>query len=105
MGETWTMRGAVQSMGGLALFRLSPFNRMARFDGVHNTGVSRLNSDGSTDYTFMHGFSEATDIEFFHVYSVAIQNDGKVLIGGWFRSVNGVGRNVVERLWGAEIPP
>ena len=32
------------------------------------------------------------------VMSLALQNDGKVLIGGWFTRVNGVARNSLARL-------
>src|SRR6185503_5935456 len=40
-------------------------------------GIARLNADGSTDHTFMNGLSGANGT----VNSVALQSDGKVLIG------------------------
>ena len=39
------------------------------------------------------------------INSVAVQSDGKVLIGGFFSSVNGVPAPYIARLWGTEFPP
>src|SRR5262249_53401216 len=46
--------------------------------------VARLNTDGTTDHTFMHGLAGAKGI----VNAVVVQSDGKVLIGGDFTQVN-----------------
>jgi uncharacterized delta-60 repeat protein len=56
--------------------------------------IARLNSDGTTDYTFMNGMAGADAA----VYAVAVQPDGKVLIGGSFTNVNGVPQNHIARL-------
>jgi len=56
--------------------------------------IARLNPDGTTDHTFLNGMSGASST----VTSVALQPDGKVLIGGWFTTVNGVSRNRIARL-------
>ena len=63
--------------------------------GVNRRGIARLNVDGSLDPTFDPG-SGASDV----VRAVAIQSDGRVLIGGSFTTVNGVVRNRVARLNG-----
>ena len=63
------------------------FNRTARIR------IARLNGDGSLDAGFDAGLG-AND----SVFSVAVQSDGKVLIGGWFTNVNGTTRNFVARL-------
>ncbi|MBN2159642.1 MAG: delta-60 repeat domain-containing protein [Spirochaetes bacterium] len=47
--------------------------------------IIRLNTDGSVDSTFNIGGTGANDI----VYTLAIQGDGKVLIGGVFTAYNG----------------
>ena len=62
--------------------------------GAARGRVARLNSDGSTDLTFMNGMSGANDV----VQSLAVQADGKVVIVGNFTSVNGVTRNRIARL-------
>jgi uncharacterized delta-60 repeat protein len=53
-----------------------------------------LNADGSTDFTFMNGLAGANGV----VYSMALQPDGKLLIGGIFQSVNGIPQFGVARL-------
>ncbi|PYI87766.1 MAG: hypothetical protein DME26_05120 [Verrucomicrobia bacterium] len=39
------------------------------------------------------------------VSSVAVQSDGRVLIGGYLTTVNGVLVAGIARLWGADFPP
>ncbi len=63
-------------------------------NGVSRTRIARLNSDGSLDTSFLSGMSGANAA----VVSVALQPDGKVLIGGYFTEVNGVSRNRIARL-------
>ena len=57
------------------------------YNGVsHGNGVVRLNPNGSLDTSFlMTTGNGSSDI----VREVAVQSDGKILIGGWFNSVNG----------------
>ncbi len=55
--------------------------------------IARINADGSVDSTFdtSSGPNDA-------VYAIAVQPDGKILIGGSFTSVAGVTRNRIARL-------
>ncbi|HEX6287719.1 MAG TPA: cohesin domain-containing protein [Herpetosiphonaceae bacterium] len=62
-------------------------------NGAARNYIARLNADGSTDTTFIPGGGANST-----VYSVAVQPDGKILIGGTFTMVNGVGRNRIARL-------
>jgi uncharacterized delta-60 repeat protein len=55
-------------------------------------GFVRLNADGSTDSSFMTSFSSG------NVQTIALQPDGKILIGGSFFQINGVNRNHIARL-------
>ncbi len=55
--------------------------------------VARLNPDGSPDPTFGQ-FAGANE----RVLALAVQPDGKILIGGRFTKVNGVTRNYLARL-------
>src|ERR1041385_7613978 len=72
--------------------------------GAVRHGLARLNIDLSTDHTFMNGMSGADgDINTLDLYgseiaSVALQLDGKVVIGGNFPSVNGKDRIGIARL-------
>src|SRR5690554_4751300 len=63
------------------------------YDGVTKNNIARLNSDGSLDNTFNSG--TGTNDE---VYSLAIQSDGKILVGGYFSTFNGSSRNGIARL-------
>src|SRR5215813_3393638 len=55
-------------------------------DGAARGHVARLNPDGATDFTFMNALAGANGA----VYSTALQQDGKLLIGGIFQFVNGI---------------
>ncbi|MEQ1861333.1 MAG: choice-of-anchor tandem repeat NxxGxxAF-containing protein [Chthoniobacteraceae bacterium] len=71
------------------------------FIGQYNAGsdpqnvtVGRFNADGTFDAGFAGGITSESSI----VNSVAVQADGKVVIGGEFTTVNGVARATVARL-------
>ena len=63
------------------------------YNGTARNSIARLNSNGSLDPSFNQGIG-ANDT----VYSVAVQPDGKVLIGGNFTSYNGTARTRIARL-------
>lgn len=65
------------------------FNGKMRFGGI-----TRLNADGSFDKSFNPGEGAL----FSSVYAIALQPDGKILIGGNFRFFNGVIRDHIVRL-------
>lgn len=62
--------------------------------GVARNSLARLHADGTLDTGFLNGLDGANE----RVYSLAVQRDGKVVIGGEFSSVNGVARNHMARL-------
>jgi uncharacterized delta-60 repeat protein len=69
------------------------------YNGTLRNRIARLNSSGSLDTTFNPTTGVAiTDGSSPHVYTLAIQPDGKVLIGGHFDSYNGNSRNYIARL-------
>jgi hypothetical protein len=63
-------------------------------NGQVRNRIVRLNNDGSLDTVFGQGLSGANN----SVVALALQGDGKVLVGGTFTSINGVARNRVARL-------
>ena len=67
------------------------------FNGFGRTNIARLEADGNVDTTFDPGTGTAGAVSG-TVYSIALQGDGSVLIGGYFTSVNGVARKHVARL-------
>ncbi|MDB6016955.1 MAG: Delta-60 repeat-containing protein [Pedosphaera sp.] len=65
--------------------------------GATNSGISRLNPDGSLDISFNPGNAGS------YINSVAIQPDGKLVIGGEFTSFAGVARYHLARLDGDPV--
>lgn len=66
--------------------------------GVQNAGVARLNSNGALDTNFDAGIGIIGASQNPAVDAVAIQADGKVIIGGTFTSYQGTPRNRIARL-------
>ncbi|HEX8146392.1 MAG TPA: Calx-beta domain-containing protein [Pyrinomonadaceae bacterium] len=63
-------------------------------NGSQRTGIARLNSDGTPDTAFVPG----TAVGAYGVETIALQPDGKILIGGNFPSYNGAAVPQVARL-------
>ncbi|HQQ64135.1 MAG TPA: delta-60 repeat domain-containing protein, partial [Pseudomonadales bacterium] len=65
-------------------------------NGLVRKTVARLNADGSLDTSFNIGV--VSGVSGAYIKAMAIQPDGKVVIGGDFISINGVPRNSIARL-------
>jgi uncharacterized delta-60 repeat protein len=63
------------------------------FNNLSQNRIARLNTNGSLDPTFLVG-TGAND----YVYTFAIQNDNKIIIGGYFTEYNGIPANFIARL-------
>jgi uncharacterized delta-60 repeat protein len=61
--------------------------------GVARTALARLNVDGSLDTTFDPGTGASSTVN-----SVAVQADGKIVLGGNFTTVNGTAINRIARM-------
>jgi uncharacterized delta-60 repeat protein len=61
--------------------------------GTNRYGIARLNANGSSDSSFNPG-----TVANGWVHSIALQSDGKMLIGGSFTAVNGTNRRGIARL-------
>jgi uncharacterized delta-60 repeat protein len=70
--------------------------RFATINGASRNRIARLNANGSVDSTFNPGTGLSGTFDLLEV--VALQPDGKVLIGGSFSKVNGTNRNNIARL-------
>ena len=69
------------------------------YNGVSRNGIARLNANGSLDTTFNPGTGVAqTGGQDVSVNAIAVQPDGKILIGGRFNNYNGVFRGRIARL-------
>jgi uncharacterized delta-60 repeat protein len=70
------------------------------FAGKPRKFVARLNSDGSLDDTF-----DTSDGPDHWLFSLALQKDERILIGGNFESIEGVSRFGLARLFGGDPMP
>jgi uncharacterized delta-60 repeat protein len=65
------------------------------FNGMPLNGLARLNANGSVDTNFAANLGSGASNP---IRAVAIQSDGRILIGGDFTNFNGVALNYVARL-------
>lgn len=63
------------------------------YNGVAVKSIIRLNADGSIDDTFTSPFTATPNVN-----TMALQSDGKIVIGGDFTSIGAVGRTGIARL-------
>ncbi|HRH70461.1 MAG TPA: hypothetical protein PLB89_13215 [Flavobacteriales bacterium] len=63
------------------------------YNGTPRSNIARLNTDGSVDTGFDPGTGPSSA-----VYSMAVQPDGKIIIGGAFSTYNGTARSRIARL-------
>ncbi|HKI71408.1 MAG TPA: delta-60 repeat domain-containing protein [Verrucomicrobiae bacterium] len=92
--NSWLWAGALQSDGKLLLG-----GQFTSFNGVPRGPVARLNVDGSVDTNFSASVTAGEPT----IHSVAVQPDGKVLVGGMFTGMNGAPRFRLARLNADEL--
>ncbi|MBK8947587.1 MAG: delta-60 repeat domain-containing protein [Flavobacteriales bacterium] len=63
------------------------------YEGVGRNRIARLQADGSLDASFDPGSGAGNSVD-----ATTLQPDGKIIIGGYFTSYNGTGRNRIARL-------
>ena len=63
------------------------------FNGISRNSIARLNTDGSADTSFNSGTGFTGDI-----FSISLQTDGKIIIGGLFTSYNGITSKNIARI-------
>jgi uncharacterized delta-60 repeat protein len=68
------------------------------YQGTPASYIIRLNSNGSRDTSFVTGTGFNN-----YVFSIDIQSDGKILVGGYFTSYNGTSANYIIRLYPISI--
>ncbi|MDQ3191855.1 MAG: T9SS type A sorting domain-containing protein [Bacteroidota bacterium] len=69
------------------------------FNGTARSRIARLNSNGTLDTTFNigAGFND-------FVFSVSLHNNGNIIVGGRFTSLNGLWRHNIARLFATDPP-
>lgn len=68
----------------------------AQVGGLPHSGIGRINADGTVDGTFNPEVRNGTGHGV--VKAMAVQPDGKILVGGQIYTVNGVARTALARL-------
>lgn len=66
--------------------------------GVNRSNVARLNADGTLDSSFNASTTNNVWPNTGWVWSIAVQSDGKILLGGDFENYNGVSINRITRI-------
>jgi uncharacterized delta-60 repeat protein len=84
---------AVQSDGKIVLG-----GSFIRYDGAPRTGLARVNSDGGLDQSFAPQLGSRLFGGNACVNTLAVQSDGKIVVGGMFTSVNEVVHTSLARL-------
>lgn len=79
---------SIQSDGKIIIGGIFTF-----FNGISVNRIARLNQDGTLDISFNPGLG-ANDI----IFSTSVQNDGRIIIGGYLTDFNNVPRNKIARL-------
>jgi uncharacterized delta-60 repeat protein len=87
--------GTIRSIVVLSDGKILIVGEFTSYNGTGRNRIARLNADGSLDTGFNPGTGANNQ-----VWSIATQGDGKILIGGFFTSYNGTGRNRIARVQG-----
>ena len=85
---------AVQSDG-----RILIGGQFSSVNGTNRFGIARLNTNGTLDTSFDPGNGVGGALGLASVYALAVQSDGKVLVGGDFTSIHGTNINCIARLF------
>lgn len=85
--------GSVNTLAAQADGKIIVGGAFTTFNGATANRIVRLGADGSVDSSFNTGTGAASDVN-----AVAVQADGKILVGGNFVSYNGTTVNRLTRL-------
>jgi uncharacterized delta-60 repeat protein len=86
--DTYVRAIAIQSDGKILIG-----GDFTTYNGTSRNYIARLNADGTLDTTFNPGMGADSSVR-----NIAIQSDGKIVIGGEFTTYNGTSRNYIARL-------
>ena len=89
----YVRRMAIQSDG-----KIVAVGRYTSFNGNTRRYIVRLNSNGTEDTAFYTNLGTGFNNASLGLLAVAIQTDGKILVGGSFTTLNGTTRNRLVRL-------
>lgn len=90
--DPWVFAIALQGDG-----KILCAGRFERYNGTPCPGLARLHTDGTLDTTFNIGLGFDADL-----FTMALQPDGKALVGGFFTNCDGQVQNRIARVITAE---
>ena len=68
------------------------------FNQVRVNNILRLNSDGTLDTNFVENTTPEESFDSRSIGAIAVQSDGKIIVGGFFTTFNGVETRGIIRL-------
>lgn len=98
-GATGGVGGYYSTSGGIYSMVIQPDGKIiiggdfTFYNGIARNSIARINSDASLDTTFNPGSGADS-----RIYTVLLQPDGKIIIGGDFNSYNGIARYNIARI-------
>jgi uncharacterized delta-60 repeat protein len=90
-----TLSGTINSVNVQSDGKILVGGAFTTLNGNTRNRLTRVNSDGTEDTSFYSNLGTAFNNQ---VYPIAIQSDGKILVGGQFTQLNGNTRNRLLRL-------
>ncbi|NJL14380.1 MAG: delta-60 repeat domain-containing protein [Microscillaceae bacterium] len=99
-GEIDGFNGTVRDMVRLADGKILAVGTFTAYNGTSRSGIARINVDGTLDTSFDPGtgFTSLPSFGNLVVNTIAIQGDGKIVVGGVFARFNGLALNRIARL-------
>jgi uncharacterized delta-60 repeat protein len=98
--SNYSISGSVASFNIQSDGKIIVSGQFTNFAGSGINNIGRVSSIGIIDATFTAGTGAGNSI-----FTSALQNDGKIIIGGFFTSYNGTGVNKIARIMGDCTPP
>lgn len=95
-GADYTVEEIVVQQDG----RILMAGNFREVNGITRRGIARLMPDGSLDpgFTISSGFTSLSDPDFPYVHCIALDQEGRILVGGWFDAYDGVSTGKLIRL-------
>jgi len=87
------VNGSVKKVIAQSDFKVLAGGLFTKYGEVQTNRILRLNQDGSLDEEFQVGLGANAA-----VYELALQPDGKIIVGGDFNRFNGLNKNAIVRL-------